>query len=105
MRPPASYAFALAVGRGASARDRRPSLRRSRTDGNRLSRPATARQSASPSLGTSGQPGAPTGNVAPSASSLHRKGASDLKADIGEVEGRARATSTPNGNAPAPAGA
>ena len=63
MKPPASFAFSLALGRGESARGRRPSLRRSRTDGNRLSRLATARQSAGPSLGPSGESSGPDGRL------------------------------------------
>jgi hypothetical protein len=73
MKPPASVAFALSVGRGASARSRRD-----------LSTfPAIAR----------------------------RSGAGLLKAGFGEVvrqrpmRARRGPTETPNGNAPAPAGA
>ena len=122
MRPPASYAFSLAVGRGESARGRRPSLRRSSWPGralikadagrmgrNLLSRPAAVRTEPPPSLGPSGEPIVPTGDVARKADPVSfltlSQGASVLKADIGEDE-RTRATdSSPECNAPAPAGA
>jgi hypothetical protein len=111
MKPPSSFSFALAVGRGASARGRRPSLRRSSWPGrgNRLSRSAATLAETRPSLGPSGEPTAPTGNVARKADPVSfltsSQGASDLKAEIGEVR-RARATdSSPECNAPASAGA
>ena len=64
---------------------------------------------ARPSLGPSRESSAPTGNVARTADPVSfltsSQGASDLKAEIGEVR-RARATdSSPECNAPAPAGA
>lgn len=111
MKPPSSFSFALAVGRGASARGRRPSLRRSSWPGrgNRLSRSAAALAEARPSLGPSRESSAPTGNVARTADPVSfltsSQGASDLKAEIGEVR-RARASGlSPECNAPAPAGA
>lgn len=111
MRPPASFAFSLAVGRGESARGRRPSLRRSSWPGrgNRLSRPAATLAEARPSLRPSRESSAPTGNVAQTADLASfltsSQGASDLKAEIGEVR-RARASDlSPECNAPAPAGA
>lgn len=72
MKPPASFAFSLALGRGESARGRRPSLRRSSWPGRARvttvrkldSRPAATLAEALPSLGPSGEPTAPTGNVA-----------------------------------------
>ena len=111
MKPPSSFSFALAVGRGASARGRRPSLRRSSWPGrgNRLSRSAATLAEARPSLGPSGEPSAPTGNVARTADPVSfltsSQGASDLKAEIGEVR-RARASDlSPECNAPAGTGA
>ena len=111
MKPPSSFSFALAVGRGASARGRRPSLRRSSWPGrgNRLSRPAATLAEARPSLGPSRESSAPEGNVARTADPVSfltsSQGASDLKAEIGEVR-RARASGlSPECNAPAPAGA
>lgn len=75
MKPPASVAFQLVAGRGASARSRRPSLDRSswprsagsaplrgdvdRVVRNLLPRLAAARQDAGPDVATSGGPGAP----------------------------------------------
>ena len=117
MKPPSSFSFALAVGRGASARGRRPSLRRPSRPGRARvttvrkldSRPAATLAEARPSLGPSAEPTAPTGNVARKADPVSfltsSQGASDLKAEIGEVR-RARASDlSPECNAPAPAGA
>ncbi len=111
MKPPSSFSFALAVGRGASARGRRPSLRRSSWPGrgNRLSRSAATLAEARPSLGPSGLSSAPAGNVARTADPVSfltsSQGASDLKAEIGEVR-RARASDlSPECNAPAGTGA
>lgn len=67
MKPPSSFSFALAVGRGASARGRRPSLRRSSWPGRARvttvrkldSRHAAAPAEARPSLRPSGESSAP----------------------------------------------
>ncbi len=65
MKPPSSFSFALAVGRGASARGRRPSLRRSSWPGrgNRLSRSAATLAQALPSLRPSRESSAPEGRL------------------------------------------
>lgn len=115
MRPPASVAFQLITFRGASARGRRPSLHRSSWPGrgNRLSRSAATPAETRPSLGPSGEPTAPTGNVArkadPVTSPRFAETLRRSKADIGGMAegacGTKWTTPTQNDNAPAPAGA